>query len=92
MKELLTTIREIQEGGKYLANHYLSHGYVLLDIQEGARVGNFPDADAKGHQYRYYVRRNPVYVLGRPEGVEVAEQPGPPPWSRRSDDGTGESP
>lgn len=75
MDELLTTIKEVQEGGKRLANWYLEHGYLLLAIQEGARTGSFPDSDAGGHQYRYYVRRNPVYVLGRPEGVEAAPFP-----------------
>lgn len=79
MDELLRTIKEVQEGGKRLANWYLEHGYVLLEVQEGARARSFPDTDAGGHQYRYYVHRNPVYVLGRPEGVDAA--PAPPPRS-----------
>ena len=73
MNELLTTIKEVQEGGKRLANWYLDHGYVLLDIQQGARSRRYPGVSASGHQY--YVYRNPVYVLGRPEGVEVAPFP-----------------
>jgi hypothetical protein len=72
-KELLSTIKEVQEGGKYLANHYLSKGYLLLDIQVGARATRFPEENRGGQQY--YVRRNPVYVLGRPDGVEPAEPP-----------------
>jgi len=75
MDEILLSIKEVQEGGKHLANHYLNHGYVLLEIQEGARADSFPDTSMDGHQYRYYVRRNPVYVVGRPEGVAPAPAP-----------------
>jgi len=77
MDELLATIKEVQEGGKHLANWYLDHGYILLDIQSAARARLFHDASVSGRQY--YVHRNPVYVLGRPEGVEVA--PSPPKWT-----------
>lgn len=70
MMEIVTTIKEIQEGGKKVANWYLEHGYLLLDIQPGARASRFPEENRGGQQF--YVRRNPVYVLGRPEGVEVA--------------------
>lgn len=77
MDELLRSIKEVQEGGKHLANWYLDHGYVLLDIQAGARARKFPDVNTGGRQF--YVHRNPVYVLGRPEGVEPAE---PPPNQR----------
>lgn len=73
--EIMSTIKEVQEGGKRLANHYLSKGYLLLDIQNGARAQRFPEENRGGQQY--YVRRNPVYVLGRPDGVEPAE-PLPP--------------
>ena len=82
MDELLTTIKEVQEGGKNLANWYLSHGYVLLDIQSGSRAQRFPAASASGFQY--YVRRNPVYVLGRPEGVEAS--PPFPRWTPQVED------
>jgi len=82
MNELLTTIKEVREGGQHYANWYLDHGYVLLDIQTGARAQRFPNVNAGGAQY--YVRRNPVYVLGRPEGVEVA--PPPPKWTPPSKD------
>ena len=68
--ELLTTIKEVQEGGKRLANWYLEHGYILLDIQSAGRSRRFPEDNRSGQQY--YVHRNPVYVLGRPEGVEPA--------------------
>lgn len=68
--EILITVKEVQEGGKYLANHYLSHGYILLDIQAGTRAQKFPEENRSGQQY--YVRRNPVYVLGRPDGVKPA--------------------
>lgn len=78
MNELLPTIKEVQEGGKWLANHYLDHGYVLLDIQAGARGQQFPDKGPNAGQW--YVRRNPVYVVGRPEGVEAAP---PPPQRER---------
>lgn len=73
MDDLLPTIKEVQEGGKRLANHYLSHGYILLDIQQGARCDTYPDLDTTGR--KYYVRRNPVYIVGRPEGVEPAQPP-----------------
>jgi hypothetical protein len=70
MNDLLTTMKEVQEGGKRIANHYLSYGYILLDIQSGARSRKFPEPNRSGQQY--YVHRNPVYVLGRPDGVEPA--------------------
>ena len=89
MDEVLRSIKEVREGGQHCANWYLNHGYVLLAIQEGARAGSFPTIQRAGHQYQYYVRRNPVYVLGRPDGVEPAE---PPPRrespQRESDEGT----
>jgi len=72
MNELLSEIKEVQEVGKKLANWYLDHGYILLDVQAGTRVGSFPANDRDGHQYQYYVGRNPIYVLGRPDGVEPA--------------------
>lgn len=81
MDELLRTIQEVQEGGKRLANHYLSHGYLLLAIQGGARARQFPGQSVGGQQW--YVRRDPVYVLGRPEGVEAA--PNPSWWTRPSE-------
>ena len=73
MNELLLTIKEVQEGGKRLANHLLDRGYLLLDVQASARQSSFPATNLPGNQYQYYVNRNPVYVLGRPEGVEPAE-------------------
>ena len=85
MDNPLATIKEVQEGGKWMANHYLRHGYVLLAILEGARADSFPDSQAPGQQYRYYVRRNPIYVLGRPEGIEPAESP-PRREPRRNDE------
>ncbi len=72
MDEFLRTIKEVQEGGKRLANHLLDHGYILLDVQSSARQRSFPAIHLPGNQYQYYVYRNPVYVLGRPEGVEPA--------------------
>jgi len=73
MDEMLTTIKEVQEGGKNFINWYLSQGYILLAIQPGARAATFPQPNPNGQQQ--YVRRNPVYVAGRPDGVEPA-----PPW------------
>ena len=78
MNELLTTIKEVQEGGKNLANWYLDHGYVLLDIQPAARGQRFP-TETGPNAGQWYVRRNPVYVVGRPEGVEAADSP--PRWA-----------
>ncbi len=68
--ELLNTIKEVQEGGKRLANWYLEHGYILLDIQSASRSRRFPEDNRLGQQF--YVHRNPVYVLGRTEEVEPA--------------------
>lgn len=76
MEELLETIKEVQEGGKHLANWYLSHGYILLAIQQGAWPKPLPLPNPNGQQY--YVRRNPIYVVGRPDGVEPA-----PPFQGR---------
>lgn len=73
MNEVLVTIKEVQEGGKHLANHYLQHGYILLEVQQGARAQKMPEGGVNGRQY--FVRRNPVYVLGRPDGVEPADPP-----------------
>jgi hypothetical protein len=73
MEDLLTGIKEVQEGGKRLANWYLERGYILLAIQLGARALPFPNQNVGGQQY--YVRRNPVFVLGRPEGVKPAPHP-----------------
>ncbi len=73
MNEFLANIKEVQEGGKRLANWYLSRGYILLDIQTGSRASKFPEENRVSQQY--YVRRNPVFVLGRPEGVEAAPSP-----------------
>lgn len=81
MDETLATIEEVQEGGKRLANHFLRHGYILLDIQQGARAQRFPDGNLNGRQY--FVRRNPVYVLGRPKNVK--EAPAPPEWTKSKD-------
>lgn len=75
MNELLLSIKEVQECGKKLANHYLEHGYLLLDIQTGTRIGKYPD-DNKGGQ-NYFIRRNPIFVLGRPEGIEPAPRMNP---------------
>jgi hypothetical protein len=73
MDELLLKIKEVQEGGKRLANHLLDRGYILLDIQNAARSRQYNPHDDRGNAQLYYVHRNPVYVLGRPEGVEPAE-------------------
>jgi hypothetical protein len=65
-------IQEVQECGKRLCNHLLRYGYVLLDIQGGARSRQYNPHDERANAQQYYVHRNPVYVLGRPEGVEQA--------------------
>jgi hypothetical protein len=76
MEEPLGNIKEVQEGGKHLANWYLDHGYTLLAIQAGARARPFPNEGQESLQF--YVRRNPIYVVGRPDGVESA-----PPYPGR---------
>jgi len=82
MNDLLPTIKEVQEGGKRIANWYLEHGYILLDIQVGARARKFPELNRGGQQY--YTHRNPVYVLGRLDGVEPA--PPMPKWNPPNED------
>lgn len=81
-KELLANIKEVQEGGKYLANWYLDHGYILLDIQFATRGVKFNGRENIQNSQMYFVRRNPCYVLGRPDGVDPA--PAPPAPTRRS--------
>lgn len=71
VNEILLSIQEVQEGGKRLANWYLSHGYVLLDIQSASRSDKHPK-DSQSGLSQVYVRRNPVYVVGRPKGVDEA--------------------
>jgi len=88
MEELLANIKEVQEGGKHYANWYLDHGYTLLAIQVGARAHSFPNPGPDG--LKYYVRRNPVYVLGRPDGVEAA--PPPPRMAPAKEAKSGNSP
>jgi len=85
MEELLGNIKEVQEGGKNFINWYLSHGYTLLAIQQGARAQTFPQPNPNGQQQ--YVRRNPVYVVGRPDGVKPA--PPWPGWQKSQDDQKG---
>ena len=46
------------------ANEYLNHGYALLAIQSVSGSGLHGDGKT------YFVRRQTVYVLGRPAGVE----------------------
>ncbi len=69
-------IVEVVEGGKILANHYLETGYRLLDIQTSTRYQMFP-ADAKGMTTSHFVRKHPIYILGRTKYVDHAD---PPPW------------
>lgn len=71
MDELLATIREVQEGGKFLANWYLDRGYILLEIQSGAQIRKSPS----GFDRQYFIRKNPIYVVGRPDGVAIAPRP-----------------
>lgn len=71
--ELLKTIKEVQECGKRKANYYLDHGYILLDVQTATRGTKFNEHELTGQQY--YARRNPIFVLGRPEGIKQAPNP-----------------
>lgn len=76
--EILNTIVEVQEGGKNFTNWYLKHNYILLDIQTGTRGQKFSQEDLTGQQY--YVRRNPVYIVGRT--ADVPEAPPMPPKTK----------
>lgn len=80
MNDLLAQYKiiEVQEGGKNLANWYLKHGYILLDIQTGSRGMKFASSDIAGQQY--YVRRNPVFIVGRTE--EIKHAPYPPKYNK----------
>ncbi len=79
MNENLREIHEVRDGGVRLANWYLSKGYVLLDIQSASRARNFDSPNPGGA--RSYVHKNPVYVVGCPEGTPPAGDPprGEPP-------------
>lgn len=70
MNDALAAIKEVQEGNRNDVNWYLKHGYVLLDIQSSARARQYPEAKPNGELY--YVARNPVYIVGRPDGVVPA--------------------
>ncbi len=66
-------IVEVVEGGMHWANHYLAHQYRLLDIQTGTRASLFPHHATNAGQA--FVRRNPVFVMGRPRDVEWVAAP-----------------
>jgi len=83
MNEVLKTIVEVRECGQRLANYLLEHGYALLDIQGSSRAQRYPEGGNQQGQL-YYIRRNPVYVVGRPEGVEAA--PPMPKWEPSSEE------
>lgn len=84
--DLLLNIKEVQDGGKRLANWYLDHDYILLDIQPGARSRKHPD-DGNAIGNIYYIAKSPTYVLGRPAGVPPA-----PPMPKREDFGNDRAP
>lgn len=71
MSEIFEQIKEVQDEGKRLANYYLDKGWVLLDIQPGSRTGRFPSENPTGFQF--YVRKDPVYVVGRPGFVDPCD-------------------
>jgi hypothetical protein len=84
MDEILANIKEIQECRKNNANWYLDHGYILLEIQALSRATLYPETNVG--QQGYYVSRHPIYILGRPDGVEAA----PPPPRRQPNEAGGQ--
>ena len=60
-------------------NDYLRHDYQFLAIQSISISARHPTAEADKANKNYYVRRYPVYVLGRPPGVEPWSPPPKPP-------------
>jgi len=68
-------IVEVRECGQHNANFYLTNNYVLLDVQQGTYSTRHFTEPAGEHAGGYFVRRNPIYVLGRPEGVESVTPP-----------------
>jgi len=64
----LEDIKEVTTGGKDTANWYLKRGYRLLSIQSVAAPGVRTDG-------AFYISRRPVFIVGRPDGVERAPDP-----------------
>lgn len=52
---------ELQQAGYKAANELLAQGYKLLGIYQGTAMQATPE----NSQFPYYVRRGPIYVLGR---------------------------
>ena len=62
----LASYVEVQEAyGMARANKYLKAGYVLIDVQPTARLKLAADASKQP-----FVKRQPVFVLGRAADVE----------------------
>jgi len=68
----MTEVAEVVETRLRGANDYLAHGYHLLGVQNVSGSGMHPD------QKTYYVRRQLVYVLGRPAEVKPYHPPAAP--------------
>ncbi len=81
---MLDDIVEVLEGGQHWANWYLAQGYRLLDIQAATRASVYPQWATNAGQA--YVRRNPIYVVGRPRDVPWVEGPPARPRPPRPDE------
>ena len=69
------SIKEIREVGSWKANFLLEHDWVVLDVQSATRSARHAMSPAGLNNGAYYVRRGPIYVVGRPDGVETIEFP-----------------
>lgn len=74
MADKLDDIVEVFECGMHAANACLDHGYRLLDIQFGSRLLPMPE-ESKGMQQSHWLRRNPIYIVGRTEDVASYRPP-----------------
>jgi hypothetical protein len=60
----LSEIVEVQEAGRHSANYFLSQGYRLLFVGQKTNL-----VGGDGRAVMPWVRRDAVYVVGRPSGV-----------------------
>ena len=75
--ELYEGIQEVVSVGGHNANFYLGNGYRLLKVIEATTEGTLSEG-------RPFVKRYPIYVLGRPPGVAHVSHKPPEPVSEEA--------
>lgn len=68
-------IKEVRETGARNTNFLLAHDWVLLEIQFSSWSATHGITKGVQNSGSYYVRRGPIYVVGRPDGVETINYP-----------------